>query len=154
MGLQPSTAIGKKLSISLEDKQGTIIGVVKDFNFKPVQQPVEPLVIKNNFAGGHVVLRTTPKNMHTIVADIKNVFGKIYGDYPFSYGFVDEDLSKLYRAEQRMGKLSIHQGGNSKPRKKSADRVSTISSSQGCKAISHNSNKYMLLVQTLVHLLS
>ncbi|MCU7549363.1 ABC transporter permease [Chitinophagaceae bacterium LB-8] len=105
MGLQPSTAIGKKLSISLEDKQGTIIGVVKDFNFKPVQQPVEPLVIKNNFAGGHVVLRTTPKNMHTIVAAIKNVFGKIYGDYPFFYGFVDEDLSKLYRAEQRMGKL-------------------------------------------------
>lgn len=105
MGLQPLNALGKKISISLEDKQGTIIGVVKDFNFKPVQQPVEPLVIKNNFAGGHVVLRTTPENIQTIVADIKNVFGKIYADYPFSYGFVDEDLSKLYRAEKRMGKL-------------------------------------------------
>jgi ABC-type antimicrobial peptide transport system permease subunit len=105
MGLQPSTALGKKLSISLEDKQGTIIGVVKDFNFKPVQQPVEPLVIKNNFAGGYVVLRTTPEHMQFIVAELKKVFRKIYGDSPFSYAFVDEDLSKLYRAEQRMGKL-------------------------------------------------
>jgi hypothetical protein len=105
MGLQPLTALGKKISISLEDKQGTIIGVVKDFNFKPVHQHVEPLVIKNNFAGGHLVLRTTPEHMQTIVAEVKKVFGKIHGDYPFSYGFVDEDLSKLYRAEQRMGKL-------------------------------------------------
>jgi predicted permease len=105
MRLQPSTAIGKKLSIGLEDKVGTIIGVVKDFNFKPVHQPVEPLVIKNNFAGGHVVLRTTPERMQTIIAEAKEAFGKIYGDNPFSYGFVDEDLSKLYTAEQRMGKL-------------------------------------------------
>jgi putative ABC transport system permease protein len=105
MGLQPLTALGKKLSIGLEDKGATIIGVVKDFNFKPVHQPVEPLIIKNNFAGGHLVLRTTPEHMQTIVAEVKKVFGKIYGDNPFSYGFVDEDLSNLYRAEQRMGKL-------------------------------------------------
>ena len=105
MGLQPSAAIGKKLTISLEDKMGTIIGVVKDFNFKPVQQPVEPLVIKNNFAGGYLVLRTTPERMQAIVAEVKKSFGEVYGDNPFSYGFVDEDLSKLYRSEQQMGKL-------------------------------------------------
>lgn len=105
MGLQPSEAIGKKVSVALEEKPRTIIGVVKDFNFKPVHQPVEPLVIKNNFAGGYLVMRTTRQRMQTILADFKKVFGEVYGDYPFSYSYVDEDLSKLYRAEQQMGKL-------------------------------------------------
>ncbi|SHN38687.1 ABC transporter permease [Chitinophaga sp. CF418] len=103
MHLTPSEAIG--LTITFNDAVGTIIGVVKDFNFKPIQQPVEPLVMKNNFAGGYVVMRTTPGNMQAIIGSIKKVFEKVYGDYPFSYGFVDEDLQKLYLAEQRMGKL-------------------------------------------------
>jgi hypothetical protein len=33
------------------------------------------------------------------------MFEKVYGYYPFSYSFVDEDLQKLYLAEQQMGKL-------------------------------------------------
>ncbi|PSL23381.1 ABC transporter permease [Chitinophaga ginsengisoli] len=101
--LMPSEAIGQE--ITLNDAKGAIIGVVKDFNFKPIQQPVEPLIMKDNFAGGYVVMRTTPGNMPAIIAAIKKVFEKVYGDYPFSYGFVDEDLQKMYLAEQRMGKL-------------------------------------------------
>lgn len=103
MNITPSDAIGKKITMS--GREGTIIGVVKDFNFKPVQQPVEPLVIRNNFAGGYVVIRTTPGNIQNIITEIKKVFGKVYSDYPFSFGFVNEELSKLYIAEQRMGSL-------------------------------------------------
>jgi len=103
MNMTPATAIGKK--ITLNERDGTITRVVKDFNFKPVQQPVEPLVMRNNFAGGYLVMRTTPHNIQNIIAEIKKVFGKVYTDYPFSYGFVNEDLAKLYQAEQRMGKL-------------------------------------------------
>lgn len=96
-------AIGKK--VTMNEREGTIIGVVKDFNFKPVQQPVEPLVMRNNFAGGYVVIRTTPGNIQNIITEIKKLFGKVYSNYPFSYGFVDEELLKLYIAEQRMGRL-------------------------------------------------
>jgi len=103
MNITPSDAIGKKITMS--GREGTIIGVVKDFNFKPVQQPVEPLVIRNNFAGGYVVIRTTPGNIQNIITEIKKIFGKVYSDYPFSFGFVNEELSKLYIAEQRMGSL-------------------------------------------------
>ena len=103
MGMTTATAIGQK--IAMNDREGTIIGVVKDFNFKPVQQPIEPLVIRNNFAGGYLVMRTSPDNIPHIIEQIKEVFGRIYTDYPFSYGFVNEDLSKLYVTEQRMGKL-------------------------------------------------
>lgn len=103
MHLSPSEAIGKKLTMG--DREGAIVGVVRDFNFKPVQQPVEPLIMKKNFSGGYVVIRTTKGNTQAVIGSIKEVFEKVYGDYPFSYGFVDEDLQKLYVAERQMGKL-------------------------------------------------
>ncbi len=105
MGLNVKNAIGKVISISLEDKQAPIIGVVKDFNFKPVQQPIEPLVMKTNFGGGYVVMRTTPVNIQRVIPTLQKSFHNVYGDYPFSYGFVNDDLSKLYITEQRMEKL-------------------------------------------------
>lgn len=103
MGMPMATAIGKK--IIMNEREGTIIGVVKDFNFKPIQQPIEPLLIRNNFAGGYLVMRASSDNVSHVIEQIKEVFGSIYGDYPFFYGFVNEDLSKLYVTEQRMGKL-------------------------------------------------
>ncbi|MBS1916724.1 MAG: ABC transporter permease [Bacteroidetes bacterium] len=105
MGLNINNAIGKIISISLEDRQVPIIGVVKDFNFKPVQQAIDPLVMKTNFGGGYVVMRTTPVNIQKVITSLQKSFHNVYGDYPFSYGFVDEDLSKLYITEQRMEKL-------------------------------------------------
>jgi len=103
MGMTAATAMGQKIAMS--DREGTIIGVVKDFNFKPIQQPIEPLLIRNNFSGGYLVMRIASHNIPHIIEQIKEVFGRIYVDYPFSYGFVNEDLSKLYITEQRMGKL-------------------------------------------------
>jgi ABC-type antimicrobial peptide transport system permease subunit len=105
MKLNLSDAIGKVISISLEDKEMPIIGVVKDFNFKPVQQAIEPLVMKSNFAGGYVVMRTTPANIKKVIRALQSGFQNVYDDYPFSYGFVNEDISKLYATEQRMGRL-------------------------------------------------
>jgi putative ABC transport system permease protein len=105
MKLDIKDAIGKVISISMEDKEVPIIGVVKDFNFKPVQQPIEPLVMKTNFSGGYVVMRATPANIQKVIASLQKGFHNVYGDYPFSYGFVNEDLAKLYITEQRMGAL-------------------------------------------------
>jgi len=105
MKLNINNAIGKKISISLEDKEMPIIGVVKDFNFKPVQQPVEPLVMKTNFSGGYVVMRTTPANIQKVIGTLQKSFKNVYGDYPFIYGFINNDLEKLYVTEVRMEKL-------------------------------------------------
>jgi putative ABC transport system permease protein len=103
MGMTASTAIGKQ--ISSNGHSGTIIGVVKDFNFKPVQQPIEPLIIKQTKRGGFIVLRTTTENTQAIINKLQTIFQKIYPNSPFSYDFVDQDLSRLYMSEQRMGVL-------------------------------------------------
>lgn len=109
MKLNVETALGTR--ITMDSRTGIVIGIVKDFNFKPVQQPIQPLIIRNgssgNFNGntGYIVQRTTAANMQQSLATMKKVFQQVYIDFPFSFGFVNEDLSRLYLAEQRMGKL-------------------------------------------------
>ncbi|HWZ03368.1 MAG TPA: ABC transporter permease [Mucilaginibacter sp.] len=103
MGFTAETAIGQK--ISMNGNPGEVIGVVKDFNFKPVKQTIEPLVLRYTKQGGFVVIRTSPANIQQIIGKLKTAFQNVYPNFPFSYGFVDQDLSKLYVAEQQMGKL-------------------------------------------------
>jgi putative ABC transport system permease protein len=103
MGITPASAIGQK--ISMNGNPGEIIGVVKDFNFKPIKQTIEPLILRYTKQGGFVVIRTSPANIQQVITKLKTVFQNVYPNFPFSYGFVDQDLSKLYIAEQQMGKL-------------------------------------------------
>ena len=103
MGFTAMTAVGQK--ISMNDNPGEVIGVVKDFNFKPVTQTIEPLVLRYTKRGGFVVIRTSPANIQLVITQLKATFQRVYPNFPFSYGFVDQDLSKLYVAEQQMGKV-------------------------------------------------
>ncbi|GAA4339777.1 ABC transporter permease [Mucilaginibacter gynuensis] len=103
MGMTAANAIGQK--ISSNNQPGEVVGVVKDFNFKPIQQGIEPLILKHTNRGGYVVMRTSPVEIQQVITKLKANFQDVYPNFPFSYGFVDQDLSKLYTAEQQMGQL-------------------------------------------------
>lgn len=61
--------------------------------------------MKTGFSEGYAVMRIKPTNIGRIIGLLKKDFRSIYGNYPFTYGFINEDLSKLYATEQRMEKL-------------------------------------------------
>jgi putative ABC transport system permease protein len=103
MHVKLSDAIGKL--VSPNENEGPIIGVVKDFNFRSVQQPIAPLFFQDQYFGGYLVVRAPHNNIDKSVAQVKNIFANVFHDYPFSYGFVNQDIDKLYTTEQRMGSL-------------------------------------------------
>ena len=103
MGTTPAAAIGKTLTF--RGNKGTIIGVIKDFNFKPVQQPIEPLVMPFNRANGIVLVRTQPGNTTATINALKQISEQLNPAYPFQFDFLDQDLEKLYRGEQKMGNV-------------------------------------------------
>jgi len=103
IGLKPTDAIGKPLT--LWGTKGSIIGVVKDFNFKPVQQPIEPMIIGLNRYGGIAIVKTQPGNTEATIKSLEKMNTQLNPAYPFSYGFLDQDLNNLYKGEQRMGRL-------------------------------------------------
>lgn len=103
MGMTASTAIGKPLT--MWGTKGTIVGVVKDFNFKTIQNEIQPMVIRMARAGGLVIVRTKPGATEATIKTIEKISTSLNPAYPFSYGFVDQEIDKLYKGEQQMGSL-------------------------------------------------
>ena len=103
MGMKVTSAVGQPLSF--QDNKGTIIGVVKDFNFKPIQQAIEPLILRLNRWGGIVVVRAKPGSTEATIKALEKISQQLNPSYPFAYNFLDQDLANLYKGEQRLGKL-------------------------------------------------
>jgi hypothetical protein len=103
MGLNATTAVGKAFSFT--GYKGTIIGVVKDFNFKPVQQAIEPLILRYNKDGGFVVVRTLPGKTDATIQALSKISQQLNPAYPFKFDFLDQDMANLYKGEQNMGNI-------------------------------------------------
>jgi ABC-type antimicrobial peptide transport system permease subunit len=103
MGVNAAAAIGKLITIN--DLEAPVIGVVKDFNFKPADQPIGPLVIKHDQTDDIILVRARAGATRPVLAAIQSGFARYYGNAPFTYGFIDQDLDRLYQAESKMGSL-------------------------------------------------
>ncbi len=103
MGMNITNAVGK--SISFEGTKGTVIGVVKDFNFKPLQYAIDPLVLRFNKYGGYVMVRAQPGNTEATINALGKISHELNPAYPFNYSFLDNDLNNLYKGEQKMGNI-------------------------------------------------
>jgi len=101
MEMKPRDVLGQKLSFNGVD--GSIIGVIKDFNFKPLQYPIEPLVLRLSKNGGVVVVKAGPGEVEGTLKQLEKVNAQLNPTYPFSFNFVDNDLDNLYRGERQMG---------------------------------------------------
>ncbi|HEV3413531.1 MAG TPA: ABC transporter permease [Puia sp.] len=95
--------VGKPFS--LHDVRGTIIGVVKDFNFASLKEAVQPLILSYDSAAWRLYIRTNPGQAADAIAAVRHFWQQYDGAYPFSYSFLDDDFDKLYRADQRVGTL-------------------------------------------------
>ena len=109
MGMDVDSAIGQRMK--LWDTWGTIVGVVKDFNFRPAQSAIAPLILRYNPGAGKEWLRRTavvsvpPTRVAGAIDELKGVWAQLNPTYDFEYGFVDQQLERLYLSEQRMGVL-------------------------------------------------
>ncbi len=89
-------------------QEGQIVGVVKDFNFSTLKEPVEPLVL--TMSNSHVwtmYLRINGQQTMQILSDIEAHCKKYSSAYLFQYDFADEAYNRLYKSEQVVSRLSI-----------------------------------------------
>ena len=96
------SVIGK--TITEQGQRRTIIGVLKNFHFKPLQLKIEPLVMDQD-PGSYMVIRIHPGDIQTTLAALEESYSEIVPEIPFEYGFVDEDYDRMYRVIERMGVL-------------------------------------------------
>jgi putative ABC transport system permease protein len=102
--------IGKFIYESQDDgstRPYTIIGVVKNFNFETLHQNVGPLAFKLGGGFGFGAFKVNTSNIQNLVAQIQAKWKTLAPGLPFSYNFLNESFDKMYRTEQRVGKIAL-----------------------------------------------
>ncbi|MHC1702998.1 MAG: ABC transporter permease [Tenuifilaceae bacterium] len=80
-----------------------IIGVIEDYNFKPANYPIEPMVFFYDFRRStYLFIKVSGDKVTDTMNKLKEVFETYNPGLPFDYGFLDDDYDTLYRAENRL----------------------------------------------------
>lgn len=99
-------AIDKKMGFFHQEEPGRVIGVVNDFNFFSLHNPIEPLVfVFDNRPGQRIALRFRPGNEEKLIADIKNTWEEVVPNAALDYSFLNQSLRAQYDADRNQGKL-------------------------------------------------
>jgi putative ABC transport system permease protein len=111
LGWTSEEAIGKPFEYN--QFNGEIIGVVENFNFVSKHKEIEPLVIQLrsnpghfNFSLKYVAIKLNSQNLSGTVAAIESKWKELAPGRPFDYFFLDTELDKLYKDEEKLGKVA------------------------------------------------
>lgn len=96
--------VGKTITNN-ENKSLQVVGVIKDFHFRSLHEPITPLVMVLSGQTGTLILRTQNSDTEKLLQKIKSIYQSFSSDMPFSYSFLDERYAQTYQAEEKTGKL-------------------------------------------------
>ena len=97
----PEEALGQQIRFA-SGYTHAVVGVVRDFHFRTLHLPIEPLVLFHG-TGLHLVVRIKPDDIGRTLAYIEGTWSAFFPDFPFAFTFLDEDIGRLYRNEMRIG---------------------------------------------------
>ena len=97
----PEEAIGKQFLYG--GRRGFVTGVMKDFHFESLHQPIVPIVfyIPQNRMN-QVSVKMDADQRDQVLAYLEDEWAEVRPDFPFEPIFVDEGFNRQYEAENRV----------------------------------------------------
>ena len=97
--------------LTMWDRKGKIVGVIKDFNFGSLHSPIEPLILRmprsqaviNQF--GCLLVRAKEQQTEQALKAAEQVWKQYAEGYPYKYSFLNQDWENFYKAEGQRGKI-------------------------------------------------
>jgi putative ABC transport system permease protein len=114
LGYKTETAVGKKINYDFQGAHHTleIVGVVRDFNFESLYNPIRPLAFSptNFFAKkyNYAIVSIQTNNWAAVLSGLEKSWNTINASTPFTYTFLDQDFARNYEKEQRTSGLVIY----------------------------------------------
>jgi putative ABC transport system permease protein len=92
--------------VRVQQQERSVVGVAADFNNRSLHEAIQPVVIslKPGVRSG-VLVRIGPEDVQETLAFLKQKWEAFVPDRPFEYSFLDEDIDRVYRKEQRLGRI-------------------------------------------------
>jgi len=103
--------LGKKIQFGVNpdgtaDRNTKVIGVVKDFNFNSLHNPIEPMAMfLQKKTGGYLTIRVKPGTMQSSIEAIKDEWSKFGVKNPFDCKVYGDEYGKFYDAEKKLTKI-------------------------------------------------
>jgi putative ABC transport system permease protein len=81
-----------------------IIGIVKDFHFANMYNPIGPLMIPISSEMGisHLTVRVNPGNLQRVINTLKAIWKEVCPGHELKYQFYDEWINSMYKGEERL----------------------------------------------------
>ena len=106
----PEDIIGRQFS--QWGVEGEIIGVVKDYHFRSLQEEIDPMTIRLEPSNARFIsLNLKGDDIPATVSALQQQWQMLAPQRPFNYFFLDEAFDQQYRAEVRFGQLFIYFAG-------------------------------------------
>lgn len=104
LGWKAQEAVGKRMFLG-EGRAGFVKGVVKDFNFESLHNPMKPFVLFPEPRARELLVKLSGENISQTISLLASKWKRLVPDRPFEFHFLDEDYNKLYSGELRLGKI-------------------------------------------------
>lgn len=91
------------------ERRMEILGVVKDFHFNSLRNPIGPLVmmLRNQYLSA-MNIKVDSRNLPATLDHLQKAWNTFCPDFLFEYGFLDKNYERLYKDESRLGKLFFY----------------------------------------------
>ncbi|MDE2701238.1 MAG: ABC transporter permease [Gemmatimonadota bacterium] len=83
----------------------TIIGVAQNFHFRSLHHKIEPAVLPLSTYTWRLLIRIHPENVPGTIAFTKEKWAEVAPNQTFRFSFIDEDLNKQYKKEERWNQM-------------------------------------------------
>jgi putative ABC transport system permease protein len=105
IGWTNGDAIGKVLQYG--GVKGQVIGVVNDFHFESLHEPIVPLVFHIAPSYNDVSVAVAGDDLQTGLAYVEDLWKQFLPERPFEYSFLSEQYKELYDSEQKQSQLFV-----------------------------------------------
>ena len=107
LGLDPSTAVGTVIHSNWQHvKSNTpIVGIVKDFNFQSLTEPIHPYGFTLDRQTDFLFLHTKTADYTSLIRDLSAAWQRLNPGTPFEYTFLDQDFQRTYDQQYRSGRI-------------------------------------------------
>jgi ABC-type antimicrobial peptide transport system permease subunit len=95
--------------IPMNEKKYLIAGLVKDFNFQSLHEKIMPLTMMMlpNWSVSYIFVRVKAGDLPGSMASVTKAWKQINPKAEFDPSFLDENVDKQYRSEDRLSKIFI-----------------------------------------------
>jgi putative ABC transport system permease protein len=87
-----------------------IIGVVKNFNYESLRNPIGPYILKFQNDGmfwGYITVRLSAQNQTKTIRAIEDIWKEYVSNNPLQYYFLDADFELMYKQEKQNAQMAV-----------------------------------------------